>query len=590
MLMSNNEISVIKKYFCLILIFVFLWAVLTSCVPQSATTEIVENPKKTPGPMPTPTATPVLSNWEESIIEEGQYGRTEYCPVSFSYQSRSSGLLTVAVSNNISEIWSVEEVYGKIFNRYIQLQEESPVDLTQTAMVIVLPEGTIDDCSSYNDVVFTSAEMIDSNMLLEDIIGASTGIKDHWVRAGLAFVASGAEIDREALIDWYAGTEDLDILGFFTARFMTDWVSQEEVDIARMTAASVVKYCIEYENIPVELIGKKINNTLRNQWLNFIGVERSVEYAYDGLYEPFNFLETEGCSLMLKSEKINFCLNKLTYTPFFDEVHDAEDLIYRATTGYKALTDYLLENAPSVKALTDSNESITIEVKKLDVMLGYTQGNTISIHNSAVLFDVIHEIVHTYDWNEKLYYGDMNILFSEGFAEYLGKLLPIYEQPGKIAIWQDINGEELSPGISFWYCLDEEQLASAKEWYLSQGGSLQDQESINPRLFTDAIAFATIYRNAYDGPLGISIEEKYTRLFGRSFSTRDFDGLELSYTQAASFVGWLCDTYTVDVVMEKYVNHDENTALEGMEYETLKQAWLADLKIRGKGIPIPDSP
>jgi len=585
----NKMTSRFMKYLLLLLVFLGFW--MTSCSPKTPAPASVEQPTLTSEPTSAPTQLPDYEDWERSEIGEGKYGRNDLCPVSFSYQYRSLGSLTVAISNNIPEAVEVDEIYQKIFQEYNQLIQSSPVNFENAITIIILPDSSVENCVSHEAVVFTSPEKIDDISLTGDIIGASTGISEQWVRAGLAYIASGEVVDEQVLKNWYQETEDLDSLGLFVARFMPDWVSQEEIEIARMTAASLIKYASESETIPVESLGERIDNDLRNRWLSTLGVERTVNYPYDGLYELFQFSESEDCSLLLKSETMNFCLNKLADTPFpyFEEVQDAEDLIYRVYTGYNAITDYLLENAPSVSHLTDSEETITIEVKKLDVMLGYTRGNTISIHNSAVLFDVLHEIVHTYNWNEKLYAVNDNLLLSEGFAEYLGKLLPVYEQTVKKAIWDDLNGWEWRPGISYWYCLDEEQLAAAKEWYLQQGGSLANEEAIDPRPFYDAIAFATMYRNAHDGPLGISIEEKYSRLTGRNYYISDMEGLELNYTQAASYVAWLCDTYSIDTVMAEYVNNDEGTALEGKDFETLKGEWLDYLRKKGEGIPIPDS-
>jgi hypothetical protein len=585
------KISRFDKRFIILLLLIFLGVWGSSCASQTCTPEYIDQPTVTPRPSITPTQMPDYADWEGSNVEEGKFGRNDYCPVSFSYQSRTWGELTVAIGNKVSDSADADEIFGKIFQEYDQLIKNTLVNLQNPIQVFVIPDVSVENCTSYDAVVFTSPGKLDDILLAEDIIGASTGISEHWVRAGLAYLATEEEVDNQALKNWYQETEDLDILGLFVARFMTDWVSEEEVNIARMTSASILKYALEEENIPIESLGDRIDNDLRNRWLQAIGVDRMVNYPYDGLYEPFQFSHSEDCMLLLKSERMNFCLNRLAETPssYFDDVADAEDLIYRAYNGYQAITDYLLANAPSINALINSEETITIEVKKLDVMLGYTRGNTISVNNSAVLFDVLHEIVHTYEWNEKLHAVNGNLLLSEGFAEYLGKLLPIYEQTVKKAIWDDLNGWEWSPGISAWYCLDEEQLFAAKEWYLRQGGSLADEEAIDPRLFYDAIAFATMYRNAHDGPLGISIEEKYTRLTGRDYYLSDMEGLELNYTQAASYAAWLCDTYSMDTVMDKYVNNADDTALEGKNFETLKAEWLAYLREKGEGIPIPDS-
>jgi hypothetical protein len=588
--MMYKEISDIKKGVLVALIFIM--AGLSACSSTTITPEVTEQPSLTPEPTFTPSEIPQDDDWEESVVEEGTYGRNEYCPISFSYQSRSAGLLTVAISDTIPESASTDEIYRKIFERYDDLEENSLIDFNHPLMVVVIPEANIENCIPNNEIVFTSPDRLDTVELGQGIIGAATNITEHWVRFGLEYLASGEEIDDQVLKEWYEETEDLDILGLFVARFKPDWVSPEEVEIARMTAASLIRYCVEEENIPIESLGNQINNEIRNDWLKTIGVERTVDYAYDGLYQHFLITQRDDCFLLLESEAMNFCLNRLSETPFpyFDEVADAEDFIDRVYTTYQAITDYLLTNAPSIRDKVETDKRVTIEVKPLEVSLGTVDGNTIQVHNYGIPYYVSSMMIMTYDWYDDLYFNnDEGLLLRYGFTEYLGNLLTIYEQPRKSIVWEDINGLESNPGISFWYFLDEEQLEAAKAWYLKQGGSLADEESIDLRLFTDAVAFATINHGAYGGPLGISIGERMAAQ-QPNYDLSGMEGLELNYTQAASYVAWLCDTFSLDTVMAKYVNKDTNTDLEGMDFETLKQAWLADLQAKGEGIPIPESP
>jgi len=575
----------------------FLWisiliiVALTSCLPATTTPEEVSQPTITP--TLTPTKPPDYMAWEQTIVGEGSFGRNDYCSSSFSYQYRTIGRLTVAISNHFDEIAQADEIYAAIFQEFNQLTENSHVDFQNNITVFVIPESTVKNCKSYDSFVFTSPERIGSFEIIEDVIGASAGISEPWVKAGLAYLASEKEIDQQMLREWYQDTDDLDLLGFFPAYFMTDWVSDDEINIARMTAASLIEFIVENENenFSIELIEGQADNNLRNQWLSSIGVQRSVEYAYDGFYEPFQISQSNDCSLLVKSEIITFCLNRLPESRFFDKVADAEQLIFRAYNGYRAITEYLVANAPSISPTLEPNETITIEVSQLDRVGGYSRGNVIKILDFAAYFSVLHEVVHTYGWNVKLGLYDYNFLLTEGFAEYLGRLLPIYQQPVKEQIWMDVEGWTSSPGISAWFFLDEEQLDTAKDWYLQQGGSLEYQDAVDARLFYDAISYATMYRDAYGGPMGISIEEAYSRsnlLNDRRLE--DAEGLDLSYTQAASYVAWLCDTYSLDQVMQKYVNNEKGTELEGKDFDVLKEEWLAYLMEKGSGIPIPDSP
>lgn len=538
--------------------------------------------------LPTPTEQLNYGEWEQTLLMEGKYSRDEACSASFSYQYRQLGFLTVSIATSVDDELNSANIYQTIFQKMEQLAQNDWIEPQIPITVFVIPDTLVENCVSNGAVIFTSPKKLTSADLVEEMAGGLLGVSAQWVKTGLAYLASNEPINTSILQDWYQETDDLDILGLFVARFKTDWVSEEEVQIARMTAASLVQFCMADESMPVDEMETGITNDLRTRWLNSIGVQRVVSYPYDGLYPPYQFSTTEECSLVAQSDEIRFCLNRLPEEIYFDEVDEAEYLIYQADTGYKALVDYLLTNAPSVTELTKPQQRITIEVQALDVLLGYTEGSTIRIHNSAVYYDVLTEMVHTFAWNQKLAFANDNLMLAEGFAEYLGKLLPIYDQTDKAAIWDDLSGWEADPGISYWFRLDSEQLDAARAWYLAQGGDLDSREAIDPRLFTDAMAFASLYRNAYGGPLGISIEEKAARLHQR-LEVSAMEGVELNYIQAASYVAWLCDTYGLDEVMQRYVLNDK-TKLDGKNYEDLKLEWIATLIDKGSGIPVPDSP
>ncbi len=291
-------------------------------------------------------------------------------------------------------------------------------------------------------------------------------------------------------------------------------------------------------------------------------------------------------------------LDRLPDQEFFDEVADAEFFIDFSYYGRKALEEYVLAEVPSVKSWMKTDEMITMIVKNLENnRLGYTDvnANRIYLQHSAAYYSPLHEIVHTFDWNQS-FFPD-SLWLTEGFAEYMGMLLPIYPQTKKHAVYDDLSGrlgEDETHGegnLSYWYCLYPDQAAAAKSWYLAQGGSMEDKESVDVRLYTDAVSFATMFRDSAGGPSNWPIGFVYNTLYpGKSKSWEGQDGLELSYTQAASMIAWLCDTYTLDRVLNVYVNGAEDGLLDGKSYAELKAEWQANLKSRGQGIAIPSSP
>ncbi len=579
---------------CAALVACLMAALCSACSAQQLPEPTKQSPISQTATEPASTPTATLPPLDGALLfEEGRYKRDEICGRIFDYTQTIYGPLTIAIAKNFAEPQDPQALATQVIERYNDLAESSPVPLDQPITIYVIPDPKQGNCYSRVRLVFSTPEDIDTRAFAEELFVAATGIREYWINTGLASLALGEQPDREKLKEWYQHTEDLDIAGLFIAWFMEDWATEEEREIARMSATSLLQYALEVENIPPDRLVEKVNNEVRTRWLASMGVDREVTYPYDGDFAGFLYSQRSDCDLSVNADTMYFCLNRIPNQQYFDEISEAEFFIYDAYYGRKALAEYLLSEAPSVNQWVNPEETISFEVKDLGGRLGYTNGNTITLNKSSVYYDILHEVVHTFEWNSSLSLDDNKIWLSEGFAEYLGTLLSIYPQTLTRRVFEDLHrlndaDTSNSPGTSYWYFLDSEQLNAAKEWYLAQGGQIENEESTDPRLYTDAVSFATMYRDV-PGALGISIGEKYDLLVS-GFQLKGQDGLELSYTQAASMIAWLCDTYTLDRVLNVYVNGAEDGLLDGKTYAELKAEWQAGLKSRGQGIAIPGSP
>ncbi|MBN1371177.1 MAG: hypothetical protein JW987_04385 [Anaerolineaceae bacterium] len=530
------------------------------------------------------------------LFEEGRYKRDEICGRIFDYTQTTYGPLTIAVAKNFTELQDPQALATQVIEHYNDLSESSPVPLGQPVTIYIIPDPKNGNCYSQNQLLFVAPDEIDSQTLINELFGAATGIHEYWVKTGLVALTLGQQPDQDRLKEWYQSTDNMDMAGLFIAWFIKDWATEEEREIAQLSAASLVEYAIETENIPPDRLSEQVNNAVRTRWLESLGVDREVTYPYDGRFAGFTYWLSSECSLSVQTDTMCFCLDRLPDQEFFDEVADAEFFIDFSYYGRKALEEYILTEAPSVKSKMSTDEISTMTVKDLGSRLGFTKAdeNRVFLQFSAAYYSPLHEIVHTFDWNQSLL-GD-SLWLTEGFAEYLGMLLPIYPQTKKHAVYEDLSGrfrEEETNGegnLSYWYSLYPDQAAAAKSWYLAQGGSMEDKESVDVRLYTDAVSFATMFRDAAGGPSNWPIGYVYKTLYPGQSRWEGQDGLELSYTQAASLVAWLCDTYTLDRVLNVYVNGAEDGLLDGKTYAELKAEWQADLKSKGQGIPIPDAP
>lgn len=580
------------------LTFLVIIVILTACMPQdppkltnAVITEIVTEP--------TVFSTPTLLPFDDELeFEEGKYIRDQSCGRIFNFQKTTYGLLTIAIADKLLEPNEFQEMAEQIISIYRDLYTHSlvPMDLPITVYVIFNPDQG--DCYSTDQVVFVSPEELKNRTFMEEMFGVGSGISEYWVRVGLTSLALDEQPSEEPLAAWYQDTDDLDMVGLFYARFLEDWASEEETQIARLSAASLIQYALEDKNIPIDQLAEKVDNEVRTLWLASLGVDRVVTYPYDGRFVGFTYAQSNDCSILVRTDSMNFCLNRLPDQDYFYEISQAEFLIDHAYYGRIAIVDYLLSEAPSISHMMDPDELIEVDVRKLDYASGRVNGNKVSINQAGVYFDILHDIIHTFNWVTDAPARD-EVWQIEGMNEYLGKLLPLYPQTEKLAVYQDLNGRmynngkvftgggiTVQAGTSYWYMLDPEQVEAAKAWYLAQGGQIESEESVDPLLYAHAVAFATIYRDAYPSirshPLGMRYE---------SFTPGEInpgqEGLELSTTQAASFVAYLCDTYTLDRVLAVFITNAEDGLLDGKTYEELKAEWQASLLSKGEGIAIP---
>ena len=550
------------------------------------------SPLSTLDPLPTvlvPTSSLPPWDGDSLVFTDGKYSRSEACGRLFDTNQTVYGPLTIGIETNLNTPQDSKGLASKVITLYRNLYTESPIPLSRSTIVYIISNPDIGRCYSKGNLVFASPDELATRFFLEELLGAGTGISEYWVLYGLASLIAGDEPDQELLSTWYGNTDDLDIAGLFFAYFQEDWASAEEIQIAEMSATSLLKYALYTERISAEHLVEQVNNNVRTLWLASLGLHRKVTYPYDGRFTRFIYYRKGDCSLNIAAGNMRYCLNRLSEQEYFDEISEVEFFLNQTYFGRKAIEEYLFSEAPSIRDLMDRDETIYYLVKEMEPgdrrALGFVNGNNITINREALYYYPLHELVHTFNWNTNL--DKYSAMLSEGFAEYLGKLLPIYPQTEKHCIFQDLTGkvhgiDTIVPGKSFCYYLDPEQLAVAKQWYIAQGGRIDDEEVISPRLFVDAVSFATIYRKAYGGSRGVPIGEKYAQI---KFDSQD--GLELSYTQASSYVSWLIDTYTLDRVLDVYVNGAEDRFLEGKTYEELKSAWIADLISKAGGITIP---
>ncbi len=173
------------------LISLLLAVLMTACLPPSSQ-DTLENPLVQISTLPP---------WDGTVhtFTEGKYIRTEACGRVFDVQQTVYGPLTIGIAENFIEPQDLQDLAGKVIDLYRKLYNQSPIPLSHSISLYILPDPDNGQCYSIGSLVFVSPEELDSHSFLEQLLGAGTGIGEYWILNGLVSLISGKEPDREIL-------------------------------------------------------------------------------------------------------------------------------------------------------------------------------------------------------------------------------------------------------------------------------------------------------------------------------------------------------------------------------------------------------
>ncbi len=203
----NNNSRFSYRLICVTLAITLMLPILSGCATQSTPSQTEPSPSSThtatlpasPTAAPSPSSTLPSTENATSQFETGKHTRDEYCYRVFDFHQVKSGLLTIVIADNLIGPIDPQELVDQVISRFDSLSKKSPVPISQPATVTVLSTPYVGECYSTGNLVFVTPDGLDSRLFAEDLMGATTGISQYWIRSGLVSLALGEQPDQNKL-------------------------------------------------------------------------------------------------------------------------------------------------------------------------------------------------------------------------------------------------------------------------------------------------------------------------------------------------------------------------------------------------------
>ena len=364
-------------------------------------------------------------------------------------------------------------------------------------------------------------------------------LKYEWSGYGLNAYVSGDKADESVLKDYYLNHDSMDCLELIPTRFIKEWNTQFELDIAKQSAVSLTKFVLEEYDIQKL---NQVDNDIRTKWLEHIGVNKEYQYSY-GDIGNYSYSKDASNLLVVDSGRNIYNLKKISgLTECSDDV---ERFLHFTENEIRHINSYLSENLPAYDFDFSSKRNIS------------TASGTISVANG--LLDiyltqpdvVIHEYIHTV-------FPLPGDIYTEGLAEYFGKIVcnNTYWQEKFYRKYLFENKAVKDPVVPL-----------IQSYYYSHHKKPLGFDEIHRSISIDAIAYASIISDFHAGGAWRTIESIYGNRMKK-------EGMELNYPEATSFLKFLINQYSLDTVINAALTDISYKDAYGKEYEILKEDWI----------------
>ena len=491
-----------------------------------------------------------ISSKLEPTFAEGKHLRNDGYGATFEVYSAQGVDVILNVQKSIFEQQSAADFLHTI-ERDIRNFEETFPKLEAPVLSVYLVDKTIDGyVCQYDKSIYCTEADINNKTYFDALTEALFDFQQPWMIEGAAAFVSERNVDETALRAYYSTKHDSNILSLFAGYFCEDFATQEELQVAKDTAAALAKYVIENYGMKSFLSG--VTAEQKQAWLLSIGATEVYANEDEESFKDYTYSYSKEYPLIVTTVQAVFYLRKIPGD--VETVEQVMRVLRETEKCIIGMKQFIKDNAPQsyelIKETIDEPIHYYFQAYPINGRDGLASEYGKKVKLSAT-WAIPHETAHILIPAQ----GSSSTWRYEGIAEYLS-----------YTIAPDARDREVSYS-EFLQMAGTEHSKFAKlmlRYYLTHAQYPKSADEFDLANFQRAIAAITLaYPDLNIDSLGIKFKEPV-----KEFKQED-PGNGLTYPQAHLLISYLIDQYSLDAVLEFCLNDSAFEDDFGRSYEEI---------------------
>lgn len=249
-----------------------------------------------------------ISDKSNNIVEfkESKYTRNETYSRSFDMMYFDSDKISIGIYKNLYDELEINNVYKQIKDDYELVSHKLDITLNKLN-IYILDETIAGGAYISGNSVFCTLEDLENGNYREPMLKQILRINKTWIIKGLKGILYNEECDVQLLSDFYKSEDDISILGLLDTRFYEEFNTDDEIILANQTSISLISYILS--NYSFDGIFSENLSDIKNEWLQYIGVDRTFTYVY--MNDLMMFFKIEGYTMLVVTKDAKYYIKPL---------------------------------------------------------------------------------------------------------------------------------------------------------------------------------------------------------------------------------------------------------------------------------------
>lgn len=490
------------------------------------------------------------------------------------YFETMSGTLDSFTVNIQQEIYNEEAASNAVNTIYGDMKKLKKIigkaDILFPECVLYIVEETPNGIRIFGNRVYCTYENIQEGTYLEALAGIVLETDEPWKGIGIAQLVREKEPNEQAVASYLEQAENLDILSLFAAYFHPDFAGEEDRQTATALAAMLCDMVLEEQGVDT-LLGTPCVE-YRQELLDKLGIGK----VYSDPYQGFDMGYTYNGSLWYSFVVTTPRGDEIYVQPMPDDMTTPGEVryfLYEISAASQAILEGIQANAPKNYAIIADNysEPITYLLDPNDSSYAEWNSRTIHLrHTCHVVHETVHIMIPAVDEDNRWKY--------EGAANYFMEQYypPKYHRElyfGGLKEWTEADLLTAENEKSY---NELEWILAGHDIYLSEYGMPANAFELNVRQYMNARMKA--YYQGFSEKISMMPISEWYRIRYAGYMIAPKNGNELSYDEAACFVDYLIQNYSMDSFLQLCIDPKTSFGeIYGMDYDEIKQLWLEEM-------------